>query len=483
MTMKTIAAIAMSLIVSALSLRAAGPDNYAALYTGDAAGLERPRAVTIPDRRVSITDFGGKGDGVTLNSDAFARAIAALDSLGGGHLDVPRGVWLTGPITLRSNIDLHLERNALVIFSPDRSLYVDHRPGARRVLPCITASRCHDIAITGEGTLDGNGALWRPVKRGKVSDVEWKRYKAMGGVERDEGRLWYPWQLRNGHGDVAETPERQEKMRNDLLRVYNCDGILLQGVTLQNAPKFHVHPFNSRNIVIDGVTVRCPWNAQNGDAIDLSDCHRALIVDTTVDAGDDGLCMKSGDYKPDALVNGCSDILITDCTVYHAHGGFVIGSEDITAMKRIVVRDCTFSGTDTGLRFKSGVGRGGVTADIRISGIMMNDIAHDAITFQCDYADRPAGSTESDIVRPDKLEKVPVFTDIRISDVVCRGTATAIRATGISGLDTVRDITIENSTFVYTERATAIDTATARITLTNVSLIPENAGEGNIAPR
>lgn len=456
-----------------LTLMARGADDYSSRYTNLPVKLERVEPVTITGPTVDITAFGGCGDGVTLNSAAFARAIAHLDSIGGGHLNVPAGVWLTGPIELRSNIDLHLERNAVIFFSADRSLYIDPTPGARRVLPCITASRCHNIAITGHGTIDGNGAQWRPVKRGKVSDTEWQRFKAMGGVERQQGKLWYPWELKNGWGDIAATPEEQEKRRNDLFRVFNCENILLSGVTMQNAPKFHVHPFNSRNIIIDGITVRCPWNAQNGDAIDLSDCHRVLVVNSTVDAGDDGLCLKSAEFKEGALVNGCRDILIEDCTVYHAHGGFVIGSEDVTGMSNIVVRDCTFSGTDTGLRFKSGIGRGGKTGNIYISNIMMADINHDAIIFQCDYTNRPAGWKEGDDETPAKLEKVPEFADIHISDVICRGASTGIKATGIKGLNAVHGITISNSTIVYTDTPTAIDTATTSITLDNVTLVPD----------
>lgn len=161
---------------------------------------------------MDIRDFGAVGDGVTLNTAAFQKAIDELARVGGGHVVVPQGVWLTGPIELRSNIDLHVERNAIIFFSPDRSLYVDtisKKPS--RVLPGIRAERCTNISITGEGTIDGNGAQWRPVKRGKVSDVEWKRFKKMGGVERQEGSLWYPWELKSGYGDVAKTPERQEK--------------------------------------------------------------------------------------------------------------------------------------------------------------------------------------------------------------------------------------------------------------------------------
>lgn len=138
-----------------------------------------------------------------------------------------------------------------------------------------------------------------------------------------------------------------------------------------------------------------------------------------------------------------------------------------------MVRNSTFSGTDTGLRFKSAVGRGGKTEDIYISGIMMADIQAEAIIFECNYADRPAGSKDSDIARPQEMVKVPEFTDIHISDVVCRGTATAIAASGIAGLNCVHDITVENSTFIYTANATEIDSATASVTTKNVKFIKD----------
>lgn len=471
--MKKFISQSLLLLIAFVSLSASA-DTYDRYYKDLPVEVKRVTTFSVPANRVDITDFGGVGDGVTLNTEAFAKAVAHLSEMGGGHLVVPQGIWLTGPIEFESNIDLHLERNSIIYFSPDKSLYIDPNPNAGRVLPCIRASRCSNISITGEGTIDGNGAQWRPVKRGKVSDVEWRRFKSMGGVERQDGSLWYPWELKSGYPDIAATPEKQEGRRNDIFRINNCENVFLSGVTFQNAPKFHVHPFNSRNIIIDGITVRCPWNAQNGDAIDLSDCHRALIVNSIVDAGDDGLCMKSGEYKENALVNGCEDILIQDNIVYHAHGGFVIGSEDICGMRRIVVRDCTFSGTDTGLRFKSAIGRGGKTENIFIDGIMMTDITDQAIVFECNYANRPAGVKDSDpVARPVKVEKVPEFTDIHISDVICRGAKIGIAASGIEGFNCVHGITISNSTIVYTSQPTVIDENTAELKLTDVRLIPD----------
>lgn len=448
-------------------------EDYKKYYQDMPVELRQVTAVAIPENTVTLTDFGGVGDGVTLNTEAFRKAISALTKKGGGRLVVPQGVWLTGPIQLKDNIDLHITRNAIVLFSPDKSLFVDKDGKSSRCDAGIKASKRKNIAITGEGIVDGNGAQWRPVKRGKVSDVEWKRFKEIGGVERGNGQLWYPWDVKAGYPNIAETPEQQEKMRQDLVRLTDCENVLIKGVTFQNSPRFHVHPCNSRNVIIDGVTVRCPWNAQNGDAIDISDCHQVLIVNSVVDAGDDGLCMKSGNMKPTALVNGCEDILIQDNTVFHAHGGFVIGSESITGMKRIVVRQCQFSGTDTGLRFKSGIGRGGKTEDIFISDIVMNDITDEAIVFQCDYVDRPAGHDEKKETKAVKLEKVPDFTDIDITRVVCRGTKTAIKAKGVEGLDCIHDIKISNSTIVYSQKGLDIDENSARLALDNVQVVKD----------
>ena len=465
------------LILTALtiiSIFSAKAEDYSKHYQNLPVELKQVVSFDIPDNTVSIADFGGVGDGVALNTEAFRKAISALTKKGGGRLVVPQGVWLTGPIVLKDNIDLHIERNAIVLFSPDKSLFVDAEGKSSRCDPGIKASKRKNIAITGEGIIDGNGAQWRPVKRSKVSDTEWKRFAAIGGVERQNGALWYPWDVKAGYKNIADTPENQEKSRQDLIRLTDCENILIEGVTVQNSPRFHVHPCNSKNIIIDGITVRCPWNAQNGDAIDLSDCHQALIVNSVVDAGDDGICMKSGKAKATALVNGCEDILIEDNTVFHAHGGFVIGSEDITGMKRIVVRRCRFSGTDTGLRFKSGIGRGGKTEDIHISDIVMNDITDEAIVFQCDYVDRPAGS-EGKKAKTAGSEFVPEFTDIHISNVVCRGAKTAIKAKGIEGMNCIHDIEIANSTIVYTSKGADIDEATAKVKLSNVNIVEDKA--------
>ena len=408
----------------------------------------RPAPVNIPEHRVSILDFGGVPDGVELNTKAFARAFEALSQQGGGHLVVPAGIFLTGPIQLPGSTDLHLERGAVLLFSPDKKDFFD----GKKVPPCISASKQHDVSISGEGIIDGNGEWWRPVKRNKVSDTEWKAFKRMGGTLSPDESLWYPFGLKH-YEDIAPTYTAQEKLRTHLIRFSDCQRVSVSGVVIQNAPKFHLVPQRCSDVTIENVFVRCPWNAQNGDGIDIMQCVRVRISGCTVDVGDDGICLKGGVGQKGLEDGPCKDILIENNTVCHAHGGFVIGSEFSGGMQNITVRNNVFCGTDTGLRFKSAPERGGLTQQIRISDISMTDIKDEAIVFQTDYADRPAGGESN---QPStKNIFLPEFTDIEISGVICRGCRTAIRAKGT--LTTVHDISVSDCVFFYTDKATEID--------------------------
>lgn len=460
------------LFVLVACIAIASASDYEKYYRNLPTKVEKVMPFDVPNNEVTLTDYGGVGDGVTLNTDAFSKAISQLSNLGGGKLVVPDGVWLTGPFALKDNIEINIRRNAIVYFSPEKSLYIPKSGSSSRVLPCISANKCSNIAITGQGVIDGNGSQWRPVKRGKQSDTEWKQYLDMGGQVTDDGTLWYPWKMKNGYPDIASSPKEQEGMRNDLIRFSECVNVRIEGVTIQNSPRFHVHPCNCKNVIVDGVTVRCPWNAQNGDAIDFSDVNIGLIVNCVVDAGDDGICMKSNPVKKNAPANGCEDIVIQDNTVFHAHGGFVLGSNITSGIRRIVVRNNRFCGTDTGLRFKSGIGRGGKTENLFISDIVMSDIKDEAIVFQCDYEDNPAGGKKQlQVVADARNINVPDFQDIHIQNVVCRGCKTGIKASGIKDLNCVHDIDINNCTIVYYKTGQQIDEQTASLKCTNVKLV------------
>lgn len=441
--------------------------DYSSLYNNLPVKINQVSAPVIPKLTVNIKDYGAKGDGVTLCSEAFKKAIEDLNSKGGGHLNVPAGIWLTGPIVFKNNIDLHLDENAIIQFSPNKK---DFQNDVKRMIPCISGKRCSNISITGTGTLDGNGQYWRYVKRMKQSDVEWNEYLKLGGEIDMDNQMWYPYNLKH-FDNLTKSAKKEENLRNDLIRFEYCKNILIQDVTVQNSPRFHVHPCYCSNVIIDGIKVRCPWNAQNGDGIDFANCKVGLITGCSVDVGDDGICMKAGVAQAGKDKGSVADILIESNKVYHAHGGFVLGSDIAGGMERVVCRNCTFSNTDTGLRFKSAVDRGGKISDLFCQNIVMNNIKTEAITFSCNYNGNPDKIENFPKDSEGKFIFVPDFTDIHISNIVCRGCSTGIYAKGVDGYNAVHDIDITNCVFFYNDKDKDIDETTAKLTLKDVKFV------------
>ena len=194
---RLICILSITLAIISLSSCCQGKGEFGYLLKGlpfEMESIERP---DIPGNSVDLTEFGGNGNGIFLNTEAFASAIERLESLGGGRLNVPAGIWKTGPIRLKSNIELHLEYGAVVLFDSNPDLY----PIIRTVFEGLDTYRCeaplsaegaHDIAITGSGVFDGNGQDWRPLKKGKVPASQWKKKVASGGVVNEKGDCWYP---------------------------------------------------------------------------------------------------------------------------------------------------------------------------------------------------------------------------------------------------------------------------------------------------
>lgn len=196
--------------------------------------------------------------------------------------------------------------------------------------------------------------------------------------------------------------------------------------------------------------VKNPWFAQNGDGIDLESCKNVLIENSTFDVGDDGICIKSGrDAEGRKRAMPTEDVIIRNCTVYAAHGGFVVGSEMSGGAKNIWVTDCSFIGTDIGIRFKTTRGRGGIVENIYINNITMKDIVGEAILFDMYYAAQDPIALEGERREPPKVELVPIseetpeFRKIYINNVVAYGAEKAIFVRGLPEMN-VKDIVMEN---------------------------------------
>lgn len=437
------------------------------MYKGIEFPMPRLQEPVFKKNRVSITDFGAKSGGQELCTQAFASAIEALSRKGGGKLVIPRGTWLTGPITLKSNIEVCSEAGALVIFSKNKDLY----PLVETSFEGLNSYRCMspingrgltNIAFTGKGVFDGSGEAWRQVKKEKLTESQWKSLVASGGIVSANGRTWYPSQQFIDGEKLAEmnvprslkTKEEFEKIK-DFLRpvmvsLISCKNVLFDGPTFQNSPAWNIHPLMCENLTVRNLTVRNPWYSQNGDGIDIESCKNVLVHDCNFDVGDDAICIKSGKDK-DGRERGipCENLIIKNCVVYHGHGGVTVGSEMSGGVRNMHVSNCTFIGTDVGLRFKSNRGRGGIVENIYISDVEMMNIPTQAISFNLFYSGRSASEDleadengEIPALLP-VTEETPQFRNITIRRINCKGALQAIQLQGLPEMN-LKNILMED---------------------------------------
>lgn len=441
----------------------------------------------------NIENYGAVGNGVTLNTQAFAKAIEACAKNGGGVVLAPSGLWLTGPIVLKNNVNLHVVQGALVLFSRDFAHYpmiMSYYEGleAWRCQSPISAKNAENIAITGAGVFDGSGDAWRMVKKSKLTASQWSTLIATGGVLNKEKITWYPseksrkgneWYANNTlppSADSAAYASIKDFLRPVMLSLIQCKNILLDGPTFQNSPSWCLHPLLCQHLTVRNVNVRNPWYAQNGDGIDIESCSIGSIDHCTFDAGDDAICIKSGRNEEGRKRGKPTEYFsITNCVVYHGHGGFVIGSEMSGGVRSLYVANCIFLGTDIGLRFKSTRGRGGVVENIYISDISMINIPADAVRFDMYYSgtspipedDEKPGNPGNPAQTKQVDEGTPQFKNFYIRNIYCNGAAQAIFLQGLPEMK-IRDISIENAAFKAVKGITCIDGS--NIEMKNISL-------------
>ena len=477
-----------------LSTAMEAKNKYDYLYKNLPFLMEKTEVPVFKNNIVSISDFGGLGDGYTLNTRAFKKAIDALSKKGGGQLTVPAGVWFTGPIELVSNINLHLDKGALILFSPDFKLYplvntVFEGLETRRCQSPISARNAVNVAITGEGSINGSGEAWRPLKKAKVTDVYWKKVIKSGGVLKDP-TYWFPsvGSMKGESISDSNVPRGimtdsswlaiKDFLRPVMINFIECNNVLLQGVLFENSPSWNIHPLMCTNVVIDNVTVRNPNFAQNGDGIDVESCKNVLIVNSSFDVGDDAICIKSGkDEEGRKRARPAENIIVDNCKVFKGHGGFVVGSEMSGGVKNISVRNCQFLGTDVGLRFKSNRGRGGLVENIYISDIYMFDIVTDSFLFDLYYVGKSASeSLEDGDVTPTAGQIPPVtietpsFRNIYIKNIVSRNARRAMFFNGLPEMK-ISNINVENA--IITSRFGALICESESIKFKNVHIMQQ----------
>lgn len=388
-----------------------------------------PAQPVIPDRTFNVADYGAKGDaGVTVNTEPFRRAIAAVKAAGGGTLVVPaaKEAYFTGAFDLCSNLNLRLEKGATILFSP---AFSDYRElgNSNRYRPLVLGRDLHDIELSGQGTLDGNGTAWWP---------EAWRYKAVARAE-------------HARGDTSPRPI--------MVSLVHCQRVRVEGITFTDSPVFNLVPSNCDDVTVEGITISNPGTSPNTDGIDPKGDRRVLIAHCNISTGDD--CVALGGNDPE------SDILITDCTFGFGHG-CSIGSGTTGGLRNLVVRRCSFDGTDTGVRLKSGRSRGGKVENVVYEDLTMKNVGV-AISISSYYNNTPIDSASQDAAQPVNAT-TPFWSNIVIRDVV----ATACRKNAglIFGLPEapVKAVTLED---VSIEAPVGLKIANAqRITLRRVKI-------------
>lgn len=452
-------------------------DLYEALPF-DMPVVQRP---SFPDYQVDIRDFGAKADGETLNTEAINNAIKAVSEKGGGKVVIPEGLWLTGPVVLQNNVNLNVEKNALVLFSGDADLYPLVRTSFEGLdmLRCqspISAMNAENIAITGYGVLDGSGDSWRPVKRNKMTDGQWKSLLKSGGVVDESGKVWYPNEgalkasILTGSKEKREISDSEWEgmkrwLRPVLLSIVKSKRVLLEGVTFRNSPSWCLHPLSCEDLTLNGVKVFNPWYSQNGDALDVESCKNVVVTNSLFDAGDDAICIKSG-KDADGRRRGepCENVLVKNNTVLHGHGGFVVGSEMSGGVRNVYVADCTFIGTDVGLRFKSTRGRGGVVENVYVDNINMINIPGDALIADLYYAVKDAPGAPV----PAVTEETPSFKNIHISNISCKGAGRAMFLNGLPEMP-IENFSVRNMRITDAQKGAFINKV-AGVTLENIEI-------------
>lgn len=356
--------------------------------------LARIRRPIFPKRDFLVTRYGAVGNGKNDCTEAFRKAIAACNQAGGGRVVVPAGSFLTGPLHLKSNVNLHVTSQATIKFSQNPADYlplVFSRWEGMELMnysPFIYAFDQKNIAITGSGILDGQGGneAWWPwngsPQYGWKTDAPNQRTARTALVEMIERNVPVSERV-FGEGHY---------LRPQFIQPYRCQNVLIQGVTIKNSPMWEIHPVLCTNVTIEKVSINS--HGPNNDGCDPESCKDVLIKDCYFDTGDDCIAIKSGRNADGRRLNvPTENVVIQGCRMKDGHGGITVGSEISGGVRNLFAENCRLDSEnlDHALRVKNNAMRGGLLENLFFRNIDVGQVAHAAITIDFNYEEGEKG--------------------------------------------------------------------------------------------
>ncbi len=384
--------------------------------------------------------------------DAIQKAIDVVASEGGGIVEIPKGIYISKPINIKSNVTIRTSKGTIVIFEKRKEWYpliITEYEGTKRIraISPISAYEASNISIVGKGVFDGDGFNWRSLKKFKVTDKFFNNNCLSVSpdtlIPTKEGGIWYPTKSSYDLAISGDEPEPTEEnlikykdnydyFRPVFVSLIKCDNVLLQGPCFRNSPAWNIHPLYTNNLVIRNCYIFNESYAQNGDGVDIESCQNVSIIDNVISVGDDGICLKAGKNREARLIDiPTKNVVIKGNKVFNAHGGIVFGSEMSRSIVDVYCDNNTFIGTDIGLRFKTQLGRGGVVSNIVINNTYMHDIIGEAIVMTCGYELYRMEHESRDVVNNILEDDIPEFKDIIIKNLYCSKAKIAISLNGL----------------------------------------------------
>ena len=357
--------------------------------------LDRIKPPKFPSRDFNVMQFGAVANTGTESSDAIAKAIGACSAAGGGRVVIPSGEFLTGPIHLKSRVNLYVSQGAVLKFVTDASKYLPvvytrwEGTELMNYSPLIYAFEQEDIAVTGPGTLDG-----------QADQTHWWNWRTTAARQKlmDLGAKGTPVSDRI-FGDGSN-------LRPNFIQPYRCRNVLIEGITIHNSPMWEIHPVLSTNVTVRGVNISS--HGPNNDGCDPESCRDVLIERCTFDTGDDCIALKSGRNDDGRRVGvPVENVIVRECTMKDGHGGVVIGSEISGGARNVFAERCQMDSPhlDRALRIKTNSVRGGVIEHIYMRDVEVGQVADAVVTIDFTYEEGDKG-THPPVVRDVEVRNV-----------------------------------------------------------------------------